>query len=50
LTPDWQCSLANIIFGDVNPSGKLPVSFPNNMSDTWLGNPVNPQQYPGMAS
>lgn len=33
-------------------SGKLPVSFPNNMSDTWLslptpGGPVNPQSFPG---
>jgi beta-glucosidase len=40
-------ALANILVGDVTPSGKLPVSFPGNMSDTWLGNPVNPEQYPG---
>jgi beta-glucosidase len=40
-------AIANVIFGDVNPSGKLPVSFPASMNDTWLGNPVNPLQYPG---
>jgi beta-glucosidase len=40
-------ALAAILVGDVTPSGKLPVSFPANMSDTWLGNPVNPAQYPG---
>lgn len=27
-------ALANTIFGDNVPGGKLPVSFPNNMSDT----------------
>lgn len=37
-------ALANALFGTVNPSGKLPVSFPNNMSDTWL---LSPAQYPG---
>ena len=40
-------AIANVIFGAVNPSGKLPVSFPAVMNDTWLGNPVNPAQYPG---
>lgn len=44
-------ALARAIFGLVNPSGKLPVSFPATMNDTWLssppGGPINPLQYPG---
>jgi beta-glucosidase len=40
-------SLANLLFNVVPPQGKLPVSFPASMTDTWLGNPVNPLQYPG---
>jgi beta-glucosidase len=27
-------AIANILFGDVNPSGKLPVSFPKKISDS----------------
>jgi len=27
-------ALADIIFGDVNPSGKLPISFPKKLSDS----------------
>ena len=38
-------SIAATIFGWNNPSGRLPVSFPATMNDTWLG--VNPAQYPG---
>lgn len=41
-------ALANAVFGSVNPSGKLPLSFPASMNDTWLGDPVNPAQYPGV--
>jgi len=45
-------AIANVIFGDVNPSGKLPLTFPASMTDTWLslpnpGGPINPQSYPG---
>lgn len=38
-------SIAAVLFGDVNPSGKLPVTFPANNSQV----PANTQaQYPGM--
>ncbi len=36
----WQCGMdagnimADIIFGDVNPSGKLPITFPKILSDS----------------
>jgi beta-glucosidase len=38
-------ALANILFGAVSPSGRLPVTFPVSMSQT----PVSaPEQYPGI--
>jgi beta-glucosidase len=33
-----------VLFGDANPSGRLPISFPNNDTDTWL---LTREQYPG---
>ena len=39
---------AGAIAGKVNPSGKLPVSFPTSIDATWLGTPLNPAQYPGI--
>ena len=44
-------ALADVITGRVNPSGKLILSFPSSMNDTWLstvpGGPVDPERYPG---
>ena len=37
-------SIAAVLFGDVNPSGKLPVTFPVNMSQ---GPATNFLEYPG---
>ena len=38
-------AVAAVLFGDVNPSGKLPLTFPQNVADL----PANtPQQYPGV--
>ena len=39
---------AKAITGQINPQGKLPVSFPPSIDDTWLGTPLNPAQYPGV--
>jgi beta-glucosidase len=45
-------AIAEAIFGDINPGGKLTVSFPTSMEDTWLsstlGQPVDPTRYPGV--
>jgi beta-glucosidase len=38
-------AVAAVLFGDVNPSGKLPLTFPANVADC----PANtPAQYPGV--
>jgi beta-glucosidase len=38
-------AVAAVLFGDVNPSGKLPVTFPKQVADL----PANtPDQYPGV--
>jgi beta-glucosidase len=38
-------AVAAVLFGDVNPSGKLPLTFPKELADL----PANtPEQYPGV--
>jgi len=39
------CALQSVLFGDVNPAGRLPVSFPRDEDDTWL---QHRKQYPGI--
>lgn len=40
-------AVAAVLFGDVDPSGKLPLTFPRNVSDTPARTPA---QYPGEAN
>jgi beta-glucosidase len=40
-------AIAGILFGDVNPSGKLPVTFPKSTADLPTGTAPN-SQYPGV--
>lgn len=38
-------ALASVLFGDVNPSGRLPISFPDTMQDLPT---IDPEQFPGI--
>lgn len=38
-------AVAAVLFGDVNPSGKLPITFPKNLADLPAS---TPEQYPGV--
>ena len=39
-------ALASILFGDIEPTGRLPVSFPYSMAQSWLENKTS--RYPGV--
>jgi len=40
-------AIANILFGDTTPSGRLPITFPKKLSDSPAHYSGNPRNYPG---
>jgi beta-glucosidase len=38
-------AVARVLFGEVNPSGRLPLTFPRNLGETPV---ATPEQYPGV--
>ncbi len=40
-------AIANVLFGDVTPSGKLPITFPRKLSDSPAHHSGLSQNYPG---
>ncbi|MFX0108843.1 MAG: glycoside hydrolase family 3 C-terminal domain-containing protein [Candidatus Hodarchaeota archaeon] len=42
-------AIANMLFGDIYPSGKLPITFPQKLSDSPAHSKGDPRNYPGDA-
>ena len=40
-------AIANVIFGDTNPSGKLPITFPRRLKDSPAHSAIGKRTYPG---
>ncbi len=40
-------AIANVLFGDICPSGRLPITFPKKLSDSPAHHSGDPRNYPG---